>query len=202
MYHGQGRVRNSPIIETPYEIWRIVSRRAGCGSQRFLPPCPHLGGPVMRLVIIFVVLACLSAPQIASAQEWTEYESKEGGFAVNFPGQPRVTQTTYKSEYGYMLPARVYTAERGSERYSVTVVDYSGIEMKGLERAKKCPPGAEPCIGSMNTGPGYWKMDVGGAVVYATWQFMQRNARVTHLMWNFIDLVEGQQLQLTNNADK
>jgi hypothetical protein len=54
----------------------------------------------------------------------------------------------------------------------------------------------------MNTGPGYWKMDAGGAIVYATWQFMQRNARVTHLLWNFIDLVEGQQLQLTNTADQ
>jgi hypothetical protein len=156
----------------------------------------------MRLLAVILALACLSPAGIASAQEWIEYESKEGGFAVNFPGQPQATQTTYKSEYGYTLPARVYSAARGPERYSVTVVDYSGIERMGLERAKKCPPGAEPCIGSMNTGPGYWKMDVGGAIVFATWQFMQRNAKVTHLMWNFIDLVEGQQLQLTNNADQ
>jgi hypothetical protein len=156
----------------------------------------------MRLVTVVVTLAALLAPQIADAQEWGEYETKEGGFAVNFPGEPRVTQTTYKSEYGYVLPARVYSADRGPERYSVTVVDYSGIEKMGLERAMKCPPGAEPCRGSMNTGPGYWKMDVGGAIVYATWQFMQRDARVTHLMWNFIDLVPGQQLQLTNNADQ
>ena len=31
---------------------------------------------------------------------------------------------------------------------------------------------------------------------------MQRDAKVTHYMWNFIDLVEGHQLQLTNNKDK
>jgi hypothetical protein len=31
---------------------------------------------------------------------------------------------------------------------------------------------------------------------------MQRDAKVTHYMWNFIDLVEGHQLQLTNTADK
>jgi hypothetical protein len=30
---------------------------------------------------------------------------------------------------------------------------------------------------------------------------MQRDVTVTHYMWNFIDLVEGHQLQLTNNAD-
>ena len=156
----------------------------------------------MRVWTVVLALAALSFPRVAVAQEWTEYESKEGGFAVNFTGQPQVTQGTYKSEYGYTLPTRVYTATRGRERYTVTVVDYSGIEKMGLERAKKCPPGAEPCIGSMNTGPGYWKMDVGGAIVFATWQFMQRNAKVTHLMWNFIDLVEGQQLQLTNNPDQ
>jgi len=56
-----------------------------------------------------------------SAQEWTEFASKESGFTVNFPGEPRVSQTTYKSEYGYTLPAQVYSAARGPERYSVTV---------------------------------------------------------------------------------
>ena len=156
----------------------------------------------MRFVALILPIIVVSLPWTASAQEWTDYVSKEGGFTVNFPGQPRVSETTFKSEYGYMLPTRVYAAERGPERYSVTVVDYSGIEKMGLERRKGCPPGAEPCIGSQNTGPGYWKMDVGGAIVYATWQFLQRNAKVTHLMWNFIDLVEGQQLQLTNNADQ
>src|SRR5688572_13234618 len=30
---------------------------------------------------------------------------------------------------------------------------------------------------------------------------MQRDATVTHYMWNFIDLVEGHQLQLTNDRD-
>ena len=156
----------------------------------------------MRFIALILAIVVLSSPRAASAQEWTDFTSKEGGFTVNFPGQPRMTETTFKSEYGYMLPTRVYSAERGPERYSVTVVDYSGIERMGIERRKGCPPGAEPCIGSMNTGPGYWKMDVGGAIVYVTWQFIQRNAKVTHLMWNFVDLVEGQQLQLTNNSDQ
>jgi hypothetical protein len=53
-----------------------------------------------------------------------------------------------------------------------------------------------------STGAGYWKVDLAGAVIYATWQFMQRDARVTDLTWNNIDFVEGHQLQLTNNKDK
>src|SRR5262249_29629647 len=39
-------------------------------------------------------------------------------------------------------------------------------------------------------------------LVYASFQFMKRDAKVTHYLWNFVDLVEGHQLQLTNNADK
>lgn len=152
----------------------------------------------MRFTAVILAMVILSSPRAASAQEWTEFASRESGFTVNFPGQPRVSQTTFKSEYGYTLPAQVYSAERGPERYSVTVVDYGGIEQMGISRAKGCPPGAEPCIGSQTTGPGYWKMDVGGAIVYATWQFIRRDVQVTHLMWNFVDLVEGQQLQLTN----
>ena len=31
---------------------------------------------------------------------------------------------------------------------------------------------------------------------------MQRDAKLTSFVWNFVDLVEGHQLQLTNNADK
>ena len=156
----------------------------------------------MRAIAAVSVALVLFVSALASAQEWTEFVSREDGFRVDFPGQPKVQETTFTSEYSYTLPARVYSAERGKERYTMTVVEYSGIEKMGQERAKACPPGAEPCHGSMNTGEGYWKMDIGGAIVYGTWKYLQRDARLTHLMWNFMDLVEGQQLQLTNNADK
>ena len=156
----------------------------------------------MRAISAVSVALVLFVSASASAQEWTEFVSREDGFRVDFPGQPAVQATTFTSEYGYSLPARVYSAQRGRERYLITVVDYGGIEKMGQERAKTCPPGAEPCHGSMNTGEGYWKMDIGGAIVYATWKYLQRDVKLTHLMWNFMDLVEGQQLQLTSNADK
>jgi hypothetical protein len=88
----------------------------------------------------------------------------------------------------------------------MTVVDYRPIEKLLTERAKKCPPFAdERCTGiggGAAVGAGYWKTDVRGALVWASWQFMQRDVKVTHYMWNFIDLVEGHQLQLTSNADR
>ena len=87
----------------------------------------------------------------------------------------------------------------------MTVVDYRPVEKILTERSKACPPGAETCIGSANlnssTGAGYWKADVSGAVIHATWTLMQREAKVTQLLWGNIDLVEGHMLTLTN-ADK
>jgi hypothetical protein len=82
------------------------------------------------------------------------------------------------------------------------VVDYSPVERILTEKSKTCPVGAETCIGGNNTGLGYWKLDVQGALVHASWKFMQRDAKVTSYLWNFADLVEGHQLHLTNNADK
>lgn len=153
-----------------------------------------------RLVTPAFVLVLLSAP--AAAQEWTEYQNVADGFKVVFPGQPRVAETTWTSEYGYKLPARVYTADRGRERYSVTVVDYAPIEGQGKSRYDACPPGAETCFGSELSGPGYWRHDVRGALIYATSKFLERNVTVTRYHWSHQDLVEGHQLQLTNNADK
>ena len=57
-------------------------------------------------------------------------------------------------------------------------------------------------IRSMNTGEGYWKLDLGGAIVHTAWTFLQRDVKLTHMNWSWNDLVEGRSLQLTNNADK
>lgn len=160
----------------------------------------------MRLISVASAALILSSLAPAFAQGWTEFVSREDGFRANFPAAPRVTETTYKSEYGADLPARVYSVARGRERYSMTVVDYHPIEKILTEKSKQCPPFAdERCTGvgaGAAVGFGYWKTDIRGALVWASWQFMQRDAKVTHYMWNFVDLVEGHQLQLTNNADK
>jgi hypothetical protein len=159
----------------------------------------------MRMISTVTALVLLSFTP-ARAQEWIDFVSKDDGFRVNFPAQPKVTDTTYMSEYGAALPAHVYAVTRDQERYAITVVDYRGIEKMLTEKSKQCPPFAdERCTGGefgAAVGFGYWKTDIRGALVWASWQFMQRDAKVTHYMWNFIDLVEGHQLQLTNNADK
>jgi hypothetical protein len=157
----------------------------------------------MRVIPLISAALVVSLAAPALAQEWTEFISREDGFKVVFPGQPRVTETTYATEQGADLPARVYSVERGQERYSVTVVDYRQAERILTEKAKACPPWAdERCTGVPIVGLGYWKMDVGGAITYATFNFVKRDATLTGLSWNWQDLVEGHLLQLTNNADQ
>jgi hypothetical protein len=135
----------------------------------------------------------------AGGEEWDEYVSLQDGFKLLFPGNPRITDTTWKSQMDYTLPARVYSADRGRERYSMTVVDYTGIEKMGIERSKSCPPGNAQCRENAGImGPGYWKHDERAAIMRATFQLLQRDAKVTNLAWEWQDMVEGNLIQLTN----
>ena len=143
------------------------------------------------------VLLFASGPSFA--QGWIEYRDLEQGFGVNFPGEPTVEEIVWQSQFGATLPARVYRADTPRGDYSLTVVDYREIESILTEQAGDCPAGAETCSGTLaTTGAGYWRADMQGSMVYAAWQFLQRDAEVTNFMWHFLELVEGLQLQLTN----
>ena len=156
---------------------------------------------IIRLTPLVSAAVVLSLSGASFAQEWIEFANREDRFTCNFPIPPKVTEIIYRSERGADLPARVYSAVQGQSRYSVTVVDYNQAQRILTEKAKSCPAGAEPCLGSPGD-EGHWRADLRGAIVYATWRFLQRDAKLTSLVWNFVDLVEGHQLQLTNNADK
>ena len=152
----------------------------------------------LSAVVLAALILSISAP--ALAQEYVEFVSRQDRFTATFPVQPTVTETTFKSQFGADLPARVYSAESGQGRFVLTVVDYNNIEAILTEKAKACPSGAETCRGGgSSTGAGYWRADLAGAVIYATWQLMQRDAKVTWFAWNNVDLVEGHMLSLANN---
>lgn len=154
----------------------------------------------MRLMPLISIAFVLSISGTLFAQEWIEFASREDRFTCNFPVQPKVTETTYRSQHEADLPARVYSATEGQSRYSVTVVDYNLAQRILTEKAKSCPAGAETCLGALGD-EGHWKADIRGALEYASWQLMKRDAKLTLFVWGVVDLVEGRQLQLTN-ADK
>ena len=89
---------------------------------------------MMRLTTIFVPALMLALSSNAVAQEWDEFFSKEERFSVNFPGTPSVTETTWTSQFGAILPARVYTGASGPGKFSITVVDYNPIQRLLSER--------------------------------------------------------------------
>ena len=117
----------------------------------------------MRTIVWgFALVLSVSGPAVA--QGWEEYTNTQDGFRANFPGQPNVMETTWTSQLDYILPARVYSVDKGREHYSVTVVDYTPLEQQGIERSETCPPGTRS--GRANAppalGPAYWKQDERG----------------------------------------
>src|SRR5688500_3895158 len=117
----------------------------------------------MRLSTLAAAVLAVSMSAPALAQEWKEFESQQDRFTCNFPGDPKITRTTFASQFGHPLGARVYSVELASNhRFSVTVVDYSNITELGLAKQKSCPAGSEACRGGSgapgnSTGPGYSK---------------------------------------------
>ena len=145
-----------------------------------------------------VLAFILAMTGLAAAQELSDYISIKDGFKITFPAEPKVAETTWTSQQSFVLPARVYSLDKGKERYSVTVVDYSGIEQMGIDKVKGCPVGAPLCRGTDVSGPGLWKHDVREAIQYATFKLLQRDAKVTGLTWSQHDMVEGNEIQLLN----
>ena len=159
----------------------------------------------MRVTLLAAACVLACAAGVAAQQDtWMEFVSREDGFRITFPGAPNVQTITWTSQMGYPLPARVYTVDRDRAHYSVTVADYRGIEKLGAAKSQSCTPGAETCIGGQTriVGPGYWKSDVHGAITYAVFKLLLRDAKLTGMTWNWAEQVEGTLLQFTNNADQ
>ena len=95
----------------------------------------------MRVSPVVSVALILFISGSAFAQDYVEYKSQQDRFTNNFPGDPKITDTVFVSQFGHRLPARVYSVELArNHRFSVTVVDYSRITELGLEKQKACPP--------------------------------------------------------------
>src|SRR5262245_6537237 len=92
----------------------------------------------MRRILLIAAAWVLFTSATAFAQEWIEYASQQDFFTVNFPGQPKVQDIKYSTEYGITLPGRVYSAADGPNRYSVTAIDFTDAPKIHAERNKNC----------------------------------------------------------------
>ena len=134
------------------------------------------------------------APQASGDRddgEWIEYVSRTDLFTVNFPADPTVREISYSTEYGLTIPGRVHSYDAGSSRYSVTVVDYGNVQKLHADRLVNCQKYPNLC-----NNP--WVGEVRGAMDYAAYHFLQRNAKVMHYAYYNTDRVEGRRIQLAN----
>jgi len=143
------------------------------------------------------------------AQEPFDYVSKQDYFSINMPAQPKIEQTTYPDEYRLApLPARVYTADQGRNHYKVTVVDYRDVPKMHATRNAQCikeagadKPGLTPqqrrdLIGDACQDETV--KDVRGAMMWATWNIIERATKVTHLAHYNVDVIEGHEVHVIN----
>jgi len=128
--------------------------------------------------------------QQQTAQEWSTYTNRVDRFEVNLPGEPKVEDIKWPSEYGAVFPARVYSLEQAGGRYSLTVVDYTDAARTHAARTDHTEADSLPI---------YWQVDVQASIAYAATKFRQRpGVKVTYDAFHYIDLVSGHQLQITN----
>jgi hypothetical protein len=146
----------------------------------------------MRLspLVPAALILLMSGPSLV-AQDWIEYASRADFFTVNFPGQPTVRDITYTTEYRIAVPGRVHSYENGPNRFSVTVIDYSNVQKIHAERVKDCKGYPDTC------GNPY-VAELRGAMDYASWNFIKRDAKVTYFAYANSDRIEGRRIQLTN----
>ena len=143
------------------------------------------------------------AAQSGQAQEWSQYLAFDDRFSVDFPTDPSVEETTYETEYGFTLPARIYTAEDDFGTYSVTAVDWSGAEALHAEAYEACELATGDLRGGDNPGHCsrlYYEREIRGATLHAAFGLIERGTEVTHLGSANTEMVEGIGIQLLNEG--
>jgi hypothetical protein len=113
----------------------------------------------------------------AYAQDWIEFQDKAERFGVNLPGKPEVTNITYATWRGAMLPAKVYTVKAGPRTYSVTVVNYERLAAKSDGDTT----------------------DILGSIAWAAWNVRKRpGVQINYDAYAQADRIEGHEIYLVN----
>ncbi|MGI9259579.1 MAG: hypothetical protein ACR2QQ_12150 [Gammaproteobacteria bacterium] len=142
---------------------------------------------MMRFVPVFVVILSGLCATSSSAQGWRAFMSLEDGFRVRVPGEFAVTETTWDSEYGAVMPARIYLYEDGASSYKLTVVDYTDAYRIHAEREDRT---------EADTLRVYWEVDVRASVVYAASMIRSRPGSIAYNAYHYIGRVPGEQIQM------
>ncbi|MGI9258015.1 MAG: hypothetical protein ACR2QQ_04200 [Gammaproteobacteria bacterium] len=140
----------------------------------------------LRLTVLATILwICESA----IAQRWISYASTTDGFRIAAPGEFAIAEVDFETEYGIVVPARIFSHENDIGRYSVTIVDYRDAQRLHDERLEE--------IGGLYQ-PIYAQVDVRGSIAYAAKKIRDRASTIDYDAYHYIGRIEGHQLQTTN----
>ncbi len=142
--------------------------------------------PFQRLIILGSIL-WFCGPVVA--QRWIPYASATDGFRLMAPGEFAIEEIDFETEYGIVVPARIFSHENDTGRYSVTVVDYRDAQRLHDERLQE--------IGAIYQ-PIYGQVDVRGSVAYAAKKIRDRASTIEYDAYHYISRIDGHQLQTTN----
>jgi len=138
-----------------------------------------------RLVILGSILLSGSA----LAQRWIPYSNTLDGFRLMVPGEFETEEVDFETEYGIVVPARIYSHENDAGRYSVTVVDYRDAQRLHEQRIEE--------LDGVYIGV-YGQVDVRGSIAYAANKIRDRASTIEYDAYHYINRVDGHQLQTTN----
>jgi len=142
--------------------------------------------PFLRLIFLSsILLVCGSA----FGQRWIPYSSTTDGFRLMVPGELEITEIDFESEYGIVVPARIYSHENDVGRYSVTVVDYRDSQRLHEERIEE--------LDGVYIGV-YGQVDVRASIAYAAKKIRDRASTIEYDAYHYINRIDGHQLQTTN----
>ena len=145
----------------------------------------------MRLLKTIAAAALLFAAGPAAAQNWAKFTSDQDRFEIFVPGgEFELENSGFDSEYGAVMPSRIYFHGEDGATYKVTVVDYT--DARAIHAARDRTEADYEL---------YWEVDIRASIAYAAWLLRQRGGEVTYDAYHYIDRIEGHQLQITNDDD-
>ena len=142
--------------------------------------------PALRLALV-VSIVCFCGT--ATAQRWAPYSNTEDGFRLMVPGGLEVEEIEFETEYGIVVPARIYAHENTSGRFSVTVIDYRDAQRLHEQRIRELD-GVYLDV--------YGEVDVRASIAYAAKAIRERASSIEYDAYHYINRVDGHQLQTTN----
>ena len=143
----------------------------------------------MRFLRLIILASALWFCGFAVAQRWIPYASATDGFRIMAPGEFAIEEIDFETEYGIVVPARIFSHENDTGRYSVTVVDYRDAQRLHNERLRELDGIYQPIYG---------QVDVRGSIAYAAKRIRDRASTIEYDAYHYISRIDGHQLQTTN----